>query len=67
MEITIRLTKSEQALLLANEANDHPGWSDIARKIEQARNGTQASHDAQDYCACCVDNECECDGTRIRT
>lgn len=36
-DTTITLSESEQCLLLANENNDHPGWSTIARKIQQAR------------------------------
>ena len=37
--ITIELTASEQALLLANEWCDHPGWKSIARKIREQQPG----------------------------
>jgi hypothetical protein len=35
--VVIVLNAREQALLLANEMNDHESWSDIAQKIRDAR------------------------------
>jgi len=39
----IILSHAEEALLLANEMNDHPGWSSLAAKIRAARRKYEAA------------------------
>ena len=45
---TITRTPREVKLLLANERNDHPSWSDIAHKIRTAQLGEPRDRDDED-------------------
>jgi hypothetical protein len=47
--VTVTLTGREASLLLANEWNDHPSWSDIAQKTRSARRDRSAGGDAQEH------------------
>ena len=46
--ITVTLTAREASLLLANEWNDHPSWSDIADKIRSAQRDRSAGGDGHE-------------------
>jgi hypothetical protein len=47
--VTVTLTGREASLLLANESNDHPSWSDIAQKGRSARRDRSAGGDAHEH------------------
>lgn len=50
MLVAITLDESEQALLLANEHNDHPGWQSIAASIRAGSADTFTRLDAGRQC-----------------